>query len=200
MSRTGIIPDNAPRHCDVPGEARFRSVRLTDPAGEPTAQLYFGQPFRVTFTCDLLKDVPDGHFEVSVSTTDGTHVTYATTMDWGRGPLFLARGRHEVSATFDAVLLPRDYTIDLGVHHHNGTTADFVQGALDFSVLRVAESSQGHYQWPRTRGLIQAPASWEMDGPESSRRPGAAAVEITPAPGSLCLCGSARRHEVEGHR
>src|SRR5438045_3202188 len=33
MSRTGVIPENAPRLQDVPDEARFRSVRLTDLAG-----------------------------------------------------------------------------------------------------------------------------------------------------------------------
>ena len=39
---------------------------------------------RVSLVCDVLKDIPDGHFEVSISTRDGTHVTYATTMDGAR--------------------------------------------------------------------------------------------------------------------
>ena len=72
MARTGVIPEDAPRHRDVPGEAAFRSVRLTDVRGNNTNQLYFGQPFRVHVACDVLKDIPDGHWEVSISTTDGT--------------------------------------------------------------------------------------------------------------------------------
>jgi lipopolysaccharide transport system ATP-binding protein len=183
MARTGIIPENAPRHRDVPGEAVFRSVRLTDGDGNSTTQLYFGQPFRVTF-------------EVSISTADGTHVTYATTMDRGQEPLFLSRGRHEVSAEFDVVLLPQNYTIDLGVHHHNGTTADFVQRTLDFSVLRVAESGGGHYHWPRTRGLVQPPARWEIDGGAPG---GSLGEEVEGQRGgptgesALCRCRTARR-------
>jgi lipopolysaccharide transport system ATP-binding protein len=162
MAQTGIIPENAPRHQDVRGEAFFRSVRLTDLSGADVSQLYMGQPFRVRFVCDLLKDIPDGLFEVSISARDGTQVTYTTTMDGGRGSVALPRGRHEVSADFDVVLLPREYTIDLGVHYQNGTTADFVQRTLDFSVMTVAENGEDHYPWKRTRGFVRAPASWDL--------------------------------------
>src|SRR5207302_6313258 len=108
--------------------------------------------FRISASCDVLKDIPDGHFEISVSTVDGVHVTYSTTLDGGKGPLLLPRGRHEVRADFGVTLLPREYTIDLGVHHHDGATADYVQRTLDFTVLRVAESGDDHYRWGRTRG------------------------------------------------
>jgi lipopolysaccharide transport system ATP-binding protein len=160
MSRTGVIPEGAPRYQDVPGEAYFRSVRLTDRAGREVNQLYFGQPFRVRFVCDVLKDIPGGHFEVSISTVDGIHVTSSTTLRGESRTEVLRRGRHELAADLDVVLLPREYTIDLGVHHGDGTTSDLVQRAMDFSVLRVAESGNEHYPWPRTRGLVQAPASW----------------------------------------
>jgi lipopolysaccharide transport system ATP-binding protein len=160
MSRTGIIPEDAPRHRDVQGQACLRSVRLTDLSGRDVTQLYFGQPFRVSFTCDVLRDIPDGHFEVSISTADGVQVTYSTTLDGGRGPKFLARGRHEIQAEFDVVLLPRSYTIDLGVHHQNGATADYVQRTRDFEVVRVAENGPDHYPWPRTRGHVRAEAAW----------------------------------------
>jgi len=161
MSRTGIIPENAPRFQDVPGEALFRSVRLTDLAGKEVSQLYFGQPFQVTFTCEILKDIPDGHFEISISTRDGTQVTYSTTTDGGIGPKSMEIGTHEVTAEFDITLLPRDYTIDLGLHHQNGTTSDYVQRAFDFTVLRVAENGDDHYPWPRTRGFVGVPAKWK---------------------------------------
>jgi lipopolysaccharide transport system ATP-binding protein len=161
MATTGAIPEDAPRHQDVKGEALLRSVALTTLEGTPTNQLYFGQPFRVTFECDVFSDIPDGHWEVSISARDGTQVTYSTSMDGGRGPIFLGRGRHIVTVEFDNPLLPREYTLDLGVHHQNGTTSDFVQRAFDFTVLRVAESGDDHYPWPSTRGLVRAQSNWE---------------------------------------
>ena len=167
MPLTGLIPENAPRHQDVRDEARFLSVGVTDLDGNAASQLYFRQPFRVCVTCDVLKDIPDGHFEISISTVDGTHVTYATTIDGGVPPLHIPRGEHEVWADFDVTLLPRQYTIDVGVHHHNGATSDFVQRAFDFTVLRVAESGDDHYRWPRTRGLVRAAARWKLLGIDS---------------------------------
>ena len=164
-ARTGVIPEAAPRHTDRPGEAFFRSVRLTDLAGQPVTQLYFGQPFRVHFACDVLKEIPEGVFEVSVSTQDGVHVAQAMTLDGGAAPLRLRPGRHERAVTFEGLtLLPRGYTIDVGVHHRDGTTADLVNRVLDFTVVRMAESGEDHYPWPMTRGLVRPPARWAGAG------------------------------------
>jgi lipopolysaccharide transport system ATP-binding protein len=186
MSRTGIIPETAPRQQDVPGEALFRSVQLTDLEGREVNQLYFGQPFRISAICEVVKDIRDGHFEISLSTVDGIQVTYSTTMDGGMGSRHLRKGQHEITAEFDVVLLPRDYTIDLGVHHHNGTTSDFVQRTFDFTVLRVAENHDDHYPWPRTRGLVRAAARWKHNGTAGEEANGGpAASEAGQARGSI---------------
>ena len=168
MARTGMIPEGAPRHFDIKDEARIRAIRLTDLEGNDLNQLYFGQPFRVGMTCDVLKPIEDAHLELSISTIDGTHVTYSSNTDGGVAALALAVGRHEIWAEFDVRLLPRQYTIDAGIHHHhNGATADYVQRTLDFTVQRVAESGDDHYRWPKTRGLVRAPASWKLLSAES---------------------------------
>jgi lipopolysaccharide transport system ATP-binding protein len=169
VSRAGLIPEDVSRQRDVPGEALFRSVRLADRSGRDVSQLYFGQPFRVGFRCDVLKDLRDMLFEISISTLDGTHVTCATTLDGGQGPHPLRRGEHEVWADFDVVLLPRQYTIDLAVHHHDGTTSDYVRRTLDFSVLKVAETGFDHYRWDRTRGLVRPDAVWRLDAAPALR-------------------------------
>jgi hypothetical protein len=164
VAKTGEIPEETPRIRDIPGEATFRSVRIIDAQGNDTRQVYFGYPIRVRFVCDVEQDIPDGHWELSVSTTEGVHVTCSTTLDGGAGPRLIRKGRHEVTATIQAVLLPNEYTIDVGIHHQNGMTADFVQRVFDFWVLRVAEAGDDHYPWPRTRGLVRVPASWDLDG------------------------------------
>jgi lipopolysaccharide transport system ATP-binding protein len=162
--RTGVIPEAAPRHSDCPGTAYFRSVRLTDRAGQAVSQVYFGQPLRVEIICDVLAEIPDGHFELTISTQDGLQVTSSTTLVGPQGSRRIAPGRHRCTAEINSlILLPRPYTIGVGVHYRNGRSADMVQRALDFDVLRVAESGDDHYPWSQTRGLVRAPAEWYFE-------------------------------------
>lgn len=166
----GIIAENCPRISDVKGEALVRRVRLADVNGKDIQQVFFGQPFQVVMTVEVMQDIEDAHLEISFSTLDGVQVSYSAATDGGVPPTFLRKGLHEVSSRFENTLLPREYTIDVGVHHHaNGTTADFVQRTLDFTVLRVAESGNDHYHWPRTRGLVRARGQWSVDGAVLSR-------------------------------
>lgn len=147
------------------GQARMLRVAVCDVAGRPVTSLYYGQPFQVRFECELLADVPDAHFEVSISNTDGTHILYSTTVDGGRPPQYLSAGRHTVTATLDTVLLPRRYAVDLGVHRASGRTLDFVPSACTFVVENLAEGDHGHYPWPVTRGHVCAPAAWTHEEP-----------------------------------
>ena len=165
MKRDGTLPANFPRQSDVPDEARVISVRLLDLDGFETHQLYFGQPFEVVVELDIQKDIEDGHLEVSFSTRDGTQVTYSSITDGGHDPVYLKRGRHEIVVRFDTVLLPRDYGVNVGIHHHrNGATSDYVERCLDFTVIRMAESGKDHYHWSITRGMVRAHAQWTFDG------------------------------------
>lgn len=156
----GLIPEDAERYRDVSDVANIRSVRLTDSDGNEVSQLYYGQPFRVEFTCDMLEEVEEGHFEISICTREGTHVIYSRTDGDSSIPSCLTQGCHKVSANFDVVLLPRTYTFELGIHRNDGTTLDMVRAALDFTVLRVAESGERHYPWPIVRGHVLARPDW----------------------------------------
>ena len=72
--RTGNIPANSTREQDIPGEANVYFVCIMNLMGESVFQLYYGQPFQIGFICDILKYIPGGHFEISISTLDGTQV------------------------------------------------------------------------------------------------------------------------------
>jgi lipopolysaccharide transport system ATP-binding protein len=159
MARSGLIPDDARRLYST-DEARFRAVQLVDRSGKPVSELYFGQPFRVVLTFDVLKEIREGVLEVGIVALDGTHVTHTSSIDGGRPPIRLAKGRHTVTLDLDVALLPRQYTFLLGIHHFSGTTVDWIDRALDFTVLRVAESGGDNYRWPSVRGYVRPLAHW----------------------------------------
>lgn len=160
VARTGVIPDEAPRLYGT-GEAKLRSVTITDLVGEPTSQLYLGQPFRITVIFDVLERIPEAIIEVSIATADGTQITLSASDDEGRPPLRLETGRYRVSLELDVTLLPRHYTLVLGIHRYaDGATIDWFERSLDFSVLSVAQVGDDSYRWSPVRGYVRPSARW----------------------------------------
>jgi lipopolysaccharide transport system ATP-binding protein len=90
-AQDGMIPDEAPRVGT--GEARIRSVRLTDQDGREVAELGLGQPFKIRLAIEVLRPIPEAHFDVSVCTLDGLDLTVSSTNDWGQAPPGPLRGR-----------------------------------------------------------------------------------------------------------
>jgi lipopolysaccharide transport system ATP-binding protein len=158
---TGTIPDDAPRVGT--GEARIRSVQLTDTEGKRLAHLYLGQPFRVTLTFDVLTDIEDAVIEVSIAALDGTHVAHANTADGEeKPPLHFPRGQYTVSVDIDLVLLPRQYSFIVGMHRSWGFTIDFIERVLDFTVLNGAANGSDRYRWTPVRGYVRPVACWHI--------------------------------------
>ena len=160
------IPEDAERITN--GAARHRQVALTAIDGTPASQLYYGQPFEVSFECDIFETVPDAHFEVSISNIDGTHIVYCTNQNSDSGEFklqshALQAGTYRVTARFDSVLLPRLYAIDLGIHRSDGETLDYVPRASLFEVLRCAQGDDDNYPWRSVRGHVRTNAQWRHE-------------------------------------
>jgi lipopolysaccharide transport system ATP-binding protein len=159
MARTGVIPDDAPRIYST-GEAKLRSVRLMDVYQNNISQLYLGQPFRVQVNFEVFKEIAEAVIEIGIVAMDGTHVTHSSNIDGDGAPLPLMKGRNSIEVELQPVLLPRQYTLLVGLHHTSGVTIEWMERTLDFTVLRVAESGTDSYRWPSVRGYIRPPAKW----------------------------------------
>jgi len=157
--RTGIIPDDAPRLYGT-GEAKLRSVRLTDQRENEVAQLYLAQPFRVELNFEVFQEISDAVIDIGIVAIDGVQVTYSSTIDGGKPPIKLTPGRHVIVFESSAVLLPRRYSFVVSLSHSNGVTVEWIERALDFDVLRVAETGTDSYRWTSVRGYIRPPARW----------------------------------------
>ena len=157
--RKGIIPDDAPRLYST-GEAKLRSVRLTDPSGNEVAQLYLGQPLRVELNFEVFKEISDAVIDIGIVAIDGVQVTNSGTLDKGGSPMILSPGRHVIAFECSPDLLPRCYSFTVALSHSNGVTIEWVERALDFDVLRVAETGDDSYRWTTVRGYVRPPARW----------------------------------------
>ena len=100
----------------------------------------------------------------------------ANSVDRERRPCGSSAAGRAVSVELDAGLLPGEFALDVGVHHRNGTTIDYVQGALRFTALNASERGDDHYPWNAVRGYVRPHAVWsEVTDPEAApavNRPG----------------------------
>jgi lipopolysaccharide transport system ATP-binding protein len=158
QGRVGLIPDHASRLGT--GAAKIRKVVLTGLQGAPVSDLFLGQAFRIQLEIEVIAEVLDAHFDVNVSTSEGIVLTCSPSLDMGEPARRLTPGAYVAETTLNAIFLPHDYTLDLHIHHTDGTTIDYVQRTLVFSVLRISEGRDGHYPWIDVRGYLRVPTAW----------------------------------------
>jgi lipopolysaccharide transport system ATP-binding protein len=152
------VPADAPRIGT--GEARLRSVGLTDLDGEPLASVHLDQRFRISAEFDVSEAVEEAVFEVGIATFAGERVVTANSVDREQPPSRVKPGRRAVSVELDPGLLPGEFAVDVGVHQRDGRTIDYVAGALRFTTLNAAEQGEDHYPWNAVRGFVRPHALW----------------------------------------
>ncbi len=163
ISTTGVIPKDRPRLCN--GQGLIRKVELLDLENQPISQLYFGQPVRLGITFQIHQNIKDALIEVGISSVDGSRLLSSYSVDYEQPATVLPVGWYRVVLDLEVHLLPGDYTFDMGVHHLEGTTIDFVEQALNFSVLRLAKDGTDHYRWTEVRGFIRPKVHWQKPEP-----------------------------------
>jgi lipopolysaccharide transport system ATP-binding protein len=162
----GLVPDEAVRTGS--GEGRLRRVAIRDAQGEPTAQVYLGEPFSVTLTFEVARPVDDAIVTVGISSLDGIRVATSFNTDGGAPAWSLAPGWHSVTIDIDVVLLPRRYTLDVALVRSDGYEIDYVQQVIDFTALDVAREGPDSYRWPTVHGYVRLRGTWRLE-PAASR-------------------------------
>ena len=177
-----VIPDTADRIGS--GEARLRRVVLEDRDGTPLDEAPLGEPFRVRATYEVFEPIEDAVFDVSILSSEGVQLVTAQSADFGRPPVVLPPGWHEVSAELSVTLIPHEYNIAVGVHRITGATVDWVDRAHRLRALHVDRSGADRYQWPEASGYVRPDSSFEapqaVPPPESA--PGDDLEYVTAAP------------------
>jgi lipopolysaccharide transport system ATP-binding protein len=158
-----VVPDDAIRVGS--GQARIRSVGMTDLDGGALPAVYLGQPFRLTARIEVFEPMEEAIVEFGLSNSEGTRLATAMSSDGGRLPLQLDVGLQEVSVTISTTLLPHDLQVDAGVHSADGATADMIEGVYTFRALNTALDSGDQYAMNAVRGYVRPEAIWSEPSP-----------------------------------
>lgn len=153
----GHIPEERPRQFGT-GALRFTQVELFS-CGAPIKTLETGarHEFAIRFT--VIRPLDRVFFELGLTDTDGNQLTQSRYPLYGEAPLSLQEGEFEIRVKSNIVLFPRDYSVLLAVHQTDGLTIDWVERALDFSVLNASAESKHHQPWS-IRGFLSPQDEW----------------------------------------
>ncbi len=163
----GVIRPDAVR--SGTGEARFRRVEVLDLEDRPVAELYFGQPFRVRMTLEVMQRMDYVIAGLIVAVLDGTEVACAFSTDRGTAPYSLSPGWHALAVDIDLALLPRTYALGVSLNRTDGYDVDVVEQTLRISVLNAAATGTDSYPWPTLHGYVRAQSCWRAPEPIEPR-------------------------------
>lgn len=155
----GTIPEVAPRFGTR--EALLRRVTLRDTRGQSIQSVLLGQKFRISCIFEVRRRIEDAVVEIGISDSDGQRVVTISNIDEGRPQMQIDPGLREITAEIDVTLLPRDYWIDVSIHHITGTTIDWIERAFPFTAVNNSENASDYYRWGQVRGFVRPRSCWE---------------------------------------
>lgn len=161
LGSKGEIPSDYSSSCN--GEARFTQIRMEDGKQGMMEEAYYGAPFLVRGTIEVLKPLKDVIVELRIKTKDDLTLAYTNNDYDGSGLKEFAPGQHEFQLQMDNHLQPGAYTLTLGMHYSDGRTIDFVENVYDFTVLDVGAGGEVGLKYPWDQGYTRANSKWTFN-------------------------------------
>jgi len=147
------------------GEARLRAAMILDSQGSVAEQLHFTERFQVRLVVESTARIPEVVVEIGISSLEGMRLATMMNTDRGGHVFELEPGLQEIAMEVDVTLLPRDYVVDIGIHHYSGATIDLVEKVTRFTVLNIAGEGGDHYRPYEVRGFVRPNTRWHDPRP-----------------------------------
>ena len=142
------------------GEARFRRVESEKQAVGDASHYLMTEPIKLRLALQVFKRVANVHFHIFLKTPDGTVVTCSDTTAPPTHPSTIEVGTVCVHAQIDAHLLPGSYRVGTHVLRGDGTTIDWVDDGMSFTVDRAGTVDGDYYRWHKVTGFVRPNTTW----------------------------------------
>ncbi len=131
-------PSSRHRHGD--GASRIVSVELQDESGNAARHFRWGERLRVVVRARFLRDVSEPVVGILIRNRLGIDAMGTNTRLEGKNLGNYAEGAHvEVSFSFDCCLTRQDYTLTVATQNWDGTSQDWLDDAIEFTVYDVSD-------------------------------------------------------------
>ncbi|MDX2171898.1 MAG: ABC transporter ATP-binding protein [Bacteroidota bacterium] len=158
-SNTGTIE---PIHRTInTNEVFYRKVNVENEEFKTGNSIYFNNNIQINCSIEFLNNIDNVFFDARIISADGIEILHSMNIYDGSF-INVKKGVIQVNLELENKLQPGKYFINLGAHHNDGSTLDYLEHILEINILNVAKNNMkgltydfklGYYR-PNTKWII----------------------------------------------
>ena len=156
-SCTQLVPDSKRMGT---GEARFRRIESEKQGLGDASHYLMAEAIKLRLDLEVFTRVSNVHFHIFLKTPDGTFITCSDTTAPPVHASTIEVGTVCVHAQIDARLLPGSYRVGAHVLRGDGTTIDWIDEGMTFTVDHAGAVDGDYYRWHKVRGYVRPNTTW----------------------------------------
>jgi lipopolysaccharide transport system ATP-binding protein len=147
----GIVPRNFKRIYSN-GRGYMEFVSTVGFKNEIKRRFFFRESINIFIKIDLLEDIRDLIFSVSVLNDELQKISYVEYPESSSQTLSLAKGAHQITLQLHDSFLPGKYSLSPSFMHYTGEAIDHIEKICEFEVLSDSEDGAHNYKWNEKHG------------------------------------------------
>jgi lipopolysaccharide transport system ATP-binding protein len=158
---SGDIPANA--SSINRGIVKFKKILMLDENNNKVDVATYLSPLHFYFELDAKEYLLDTLLDVRISTVDGMELVHAMNKYNSFSKSTFNVGHNTVHCKMQNHLQPGKYSVTIGIHQLNGTTLEYVENILDFTVLNIAAGDKGGFTYDFKLGHVRFESEWTIN-------------------------------------
>jgi lipopolysaccharide transport system ATP-binding protein len=134
------------------GQGFIDYVTITDTTRNPKNSFFFKEPFSLLINFELLTDVNDLLFSISILNNEMEKISYYEYPESSSESLTLKKGSYQLFFKFEDKFLPGKYHVRPCIFKFNGDAVDYIERVALFEVKSDSVDGSHNYKWNEKHG------------------------------------------------
>lgn len=158
--QSGIVPEGFASY-DT-GEASIRQIHLLNRKGQSSKDVFYQSPIHIRLHLEIYKELKDVIIDIRITSREGIELTHSMNKYEEMEQLSFKPGSYQCNISLQNSLQPGNYSVTAGIHYGNGSTINYLENILDFTVLNTTEEGDGDYTFAWTAGYMRIKSDWKI--------------------------------------
>ncbi len=154
----GLIPDGS--STITTHEARYTNAVIVDKSNTVTELVHYMSPIQLKLEIESKVDFADVILDVRIASGDGIELVYTMNKYLNQSKSPLKTGLTKMTCEIENLLQPGNYYITLGIHRTDGSTLEFVENIISFTVSKLGEGSSESFNYDFNLGHVRFNSKW----------------------------------------